>query len=179
MADSNATKRAFAEALKELWEENAFDKISVGDICEKCNRNRNSFYYHFKDEYDLVNWIFDTEFMEVAIQKTYNQSWDFLMDISSFFEENRSFYRKALCIKGQNSFYDHFREVTLKIITNYLYGILDGKEMPEFQINFFADALVMTFQRWILEYEGMKAPEFVEQLKRCVQYLVDEYDKMR
>lgn len=31
----------------------------------KCGMNRKSFYYHFCDKYDLVNWIFDTEFSEI------------------------------------------------------------------------------------------------------------------
>ena len=58
MADSNVTKRALAEGLKQLMERRPFAKISVGDICESCNMNRKSFYYHFRDKYDLVNWIF-------------------------------------------------------------------------------------------------------------------------
>lgn len=57
MADSNITKRALAAALKELMEQKPFSKINVADICEKCGMNRKSFYYHFKDKYDLVNWI--------------------------------------------------------------------------------------------------------------------------
>ena len=59
MADSNITKRALASALKELMESTPFSKITVSDICAKCNMNRKSFYYHFKDKFDLVNWIFD------------------------------------------------------------------------------------------------------------------------
>ena len=43
MADSNITKRALAAALKELIGEKAFEKISVGDICEKCEMNRRVF----------------------------------------------------------------------------------------------------------------------------------------
>lgn len=70
MADSNITKQALAGALKELIEEQSFEKISVSDICEGCGMNRKSFYYHFKDKYDLVNWIFDTEFVEL------NQNYD-------------------------------------------------------------------------------------------------------
>ena len=53
MADSNITKKALASALKELMETVPFSKISIGDICEKCDMNRKSFYYHFKDKYDL------------------------------------------------------------------------------------------------------------------------------
>ena len=63
MADSNITKHALAAALQELMTELPFEKINVAQICERCKMNRKSFYYHFKDKYDLVNWIFDTEFI--------------------------------------------------------------------------------------------------------------------
>lgn len=66
MADSNITKRALASALRELMEEVPFDKIQVAHICERCSMNRKSFYYHFKDKYDLLNWILDTEFIALA-----------------------------------------------------------------------------------------------------------------
>ena len=69
MADSNITKKALATALKDLMSEMSFEKITISDICEKCDMNRKSFYYHFKDKYDLVNWIFDTEFMAVVLKK--------------------------------------------------------------------------------------------------------------
>ena len=71
MADSNITKKALAGALKELMDTKPFQKISVSDICERCQMNRKSFYYHFKDKYDLMNWIYDTEFIGVAKNKNY------------------------------------------------------------------------------------------------------------
>lgn len=77
LADSNITKRALAAALKELMEEFPFIKISVADICAKCDINRKTFYYHFKDKYDLVNWIYDTEFMEAIRRKSYTSGWEF------------------------------------------------------------------------------------------------------
>ena len=68
MAYSNITKTMMADAMKELMSEKPFAKISVGDICERCGMNRKSFYYHFKDKYDLVNWIFQTEFLKVLLK---------------------------------------------------------------------------------------------------------------
>ena len=58
-------KQAFADALRKLLEQKPFAKISVSHICEECGMNRKSFYYHFKDKYDLVNWIFDTEITKI------------------------------------------------------------------------------------------------------------------
>lgn len=54
---------ALATAMKQLMAKEPFSKISVGDICQVCQMNRKSFYYHFRDKYDLVNWIFQTEFL--------------------------------------------------------------------------------------------------------------------
>jgi len=62
LPDSGITKNALSTALKELMLLHPLAKISVGDICARCGMNRKSFYYHFKDKYDLVNWIFHTEF---------------------------------------------------------------------------------------------------------------------
>ena len=55
-ADSNLTKRALAAVMKELMEQMPFSKISVSDIAEQCGMNRKSFYYHFKDKYDLCSF---------------------------------------------------------------------------------------------------------------------------
>ena len=51
MADSNISKRALANALKELMRTVPFAKISVTDISEKCAMNRKSLYNHFEDKY--------------------------------------------------------------------------------------------------------------------------------
>lgn len=71
MADSSITKKALANAMKELMEQKKFSKINVGEICSLCNMNRKSFYYHFKDKYDLVNWIFYSEFVRNNISSKY------------------------------------------------------------------------------------------------------------
>ena len=63
MADSSITKKALASSLKELMAQMPLSKIGVGDICANCEMNRKSFYYHFKDKNDLINWIFDSEFL--------------------------------------------------------------------------------------------------------------------
>lgn len=48
MADSNITKRALAQALKELMMTQPLDKISVSNICEQCGLNRKSFLLSFQ-----------------------------------------------------------------------------------------------------------------------------------
>lgn len=51
---SQITKRAMEASLKKLLLEKPLDKITINDITTDCGINRMTFYYHFKDIYDLV-----------------------------------------------------------------------------------------------------------------------------
>ena len=66
---SQTTKRALEASLKKLLLEKPLNKITINDITEDCGVNRMTFYYHFKDIYDLVDWILTedaTKAMEAA-----------------------------------------------------------------------------------------------------------------
>lgn len=168
MPDSNITKTALACALKELMKEAPFLKISVGDICAKCGMNRKSFYYHFKDKYDLVNWIYYTEFVEVVSQKTYRAGWDLIEDICTYFYRNRDFYRKVLKIKEQNSFEEYFRELLSPVIGEYFEEIFSDREMKSFYVDFFEDAFCSAITRWLSNKDCIPADRFLSLLKDCI-----------
>ena len=46
---ANFTKKAIKESFLKLLNERPLSKITVKDIVEDCEINRNSFYYHFQD----------------------------------------------------------------------------------------------------------------------------------
>ena len=180
MADSNITKQALAGALKELIEEQSFEKISVSDICERCGMNRKSFYYHFKDKYDLVNWIFDTEFVELnqkhALEihlhsKSFDDRWQSIEVICHYFYENRTFYRRVLKVDGQNSFASHFREFIRPLLRYRFEGLLGMEDVPELVYDFVVDGVVCAIERWLLNKKGINADEFMNSLKKMIQIL--------
>lgn len=182
MADSTITKRALAASLKELMTEQPFEKINVAQICERCNMNRKSFYYHFKDKYDLINWIFDTEFMALLkdenLDVDYGEHWNLVEKVCDYFYENHAFYRKALQIKGQNSFSEHFREYIRPLLRNRLGCIFGPNNVDEFALGFFADAVICAMERWLLTKNCIPSREFVEKIKnlteKCVTSLYRE-----
>lgn len=177
LSDSNITKQAFAIAFKKLMEELPFSKISVTDICKKSGMNRKSFYYHFKDKYDLVNWIYDTDFIVFTSSKSFSTGWDFLEGLCYFFYENRSFYRKALKIKGQNSFTDHLQEFLVPVISEYLKPLFPAQKLQKFYVNFFADAFICAIERWILEKDCIPPEQFFQMLKSCAQAVAVKISK--
>jgi len=168
MADSQLTKRALSQAMKELMEEIPMEKIRISDITKRCNMNRQSFYYHFKDKYDLVNWIYYTEFV-VSIQASLEKSgWELIERICDFFFENRSFYSNALRVTGQNSFSEYFNEVMHTIILPYFDDIFADDPNRDFYATFFADSIRVSITRWLLEGAKILPGEFVRLMKTTV-----------
>jgi AcrR family transcriptional regulator len=60
------TKIMMANALKELIKDRPFSKITVQDIVTACNINRNTFYYHFESNVDLLYFSYSQEIKKVA-----------------------------------------------------------------------------------------------------------------
>ena len=168
LADSNITKRALASALKELMETQPFSHISVSSICDRCEMNRKSFYYHFKDKYDLANWIYNTEFIAITRQKNYSAGWDLWEDMCEYFYENRNYYRKIFNVEGQNSFTDYFRDILAMILTQDLEDVFDDEGSLDFYVDFYVDAFVCAIKRWLARKDCITAQEFSARLKICL-----------
>ena len=66
---SQITKRALASALKELLEHKPLNKITIADITEQCGVNRQTFYYHFQDIMEVVEWYQD-QALRQSIEKS-------------------------------------------------------------------------------------------------------------
>lgn len=186
MADSNITKLALSNVLKELLEEQPFEKISVSDICERCHMNRKSFYYHFRDKFDLANWTFDTEFVdlirrnELDITKkedSFDERWKIMELICGYFYENRRFYRRLLAVEGQNSFSAHFRELIHPLIRMRITAMIGREDVPQMVCDFMEDGVVCSIERWLLDKNCIPVEEFMSNLKTLMQVLFLELNR--
>ena len=167
MADSNSTKSDLAEAMKKLMARKPFAKISISDLCDDCGRTRTSFYYHFKDKYDLVNWIFYVDFLTNVGGKSFENEWDLLVAICNIFYQDRAFYRGALKIEGQNSFRDYFYEMLEPVVGFFVKDLFQVQDQELF-VTFFCDAFLTAVLRWF-SMESDLAPEvFIGELKEVL-----------
>ncbi len=165
MADSNITKNALAAALKRLMKSRGFEKISVSEICEECGMNRKSFYYHFKDKFDLVNWIFYDEFLAGLQVATYENGWDAMKDLCRRFYEDRDFYLAALKIEGQNSFRDYVADTIGPLVTYFTEDLFERDTERDFFYTFFTDALLHSIMRWLDGYMTLSPEAFVDNIQ--------------
>lgn len=176
MSESNITKRAYAGALRELMKTTPFEKITVAQICEKYGMSRNSFYYHFKDKFDLVAWIFDEEYVDLVNNRSFTP-WGFMEVLCGYLYDNRDFYRKVLKDQGQNSFSEHFEEFIYPLMQNQLHVECGCENIPPICIDFMADGFICSIRRWLLEKNCMTAEQFVSVFKTLVENIVVGYSR--
>ena len=85
---ANATKHALAGALLELLNTTTLDNITVKDIVERAQVSRQTFYYHFGDVYQLLDWAFQRAIRELGEMP--EENWrDRLLMAVEFLRANR------------------------------------------------------------------------------------------
>ena len=89
---SQVTKRALEQSLKNLLLKKPLNKITVADIADDCGINRMTFYYHFKDIYDLVEWsCLEDAKRALDEKKTYDTWQQGFLQIFEAVQENKPF----------------------------------------------------------------------------------------
>ena len=171
MADSGITRRALAQALKQLMREQPFEKVSVGEICEACDMNRKSFYYHFTGKSDLINWILDTEFREyLETTPEEEQGWEVMEMLASYFYRERLFYKTILLSTG----YATLMNIMLPVISKYIRDMLEVHGGNDEFIVLASDGLLAAIFRWLLSPNVEKPDVFVSDLRCRITRLCEE-----
>ncbi|HEX2985298.1 MAG TPA: dihydroxyacetone kinase transcriptional activator DhaS [Caproiciproducens sp.] len=179
MSDSLITKKAIAASIKDLMRKKALQKISVADIVENCGINRQTFYYHFKDKYDLVNWIYYNEIVTAVKRNRTIEDWSgVVLDILNGMKRERSFYINALSVTGQNAFQEYFFDVTKGILLAVIDALdIQGpisEEDKNFIAEFYAYGLVGVTVQWARR--GMKLPP--EDMVNRLSYWIDNISNL-
>lgn len=121
MKRSNRTKQDLASSLKYLMRNANLSDISVQDIVDNSGISRHTFYYHFIDKQDLVQWVFRSEVLE-QLEAEEISYLDRITAIMALMQREQTFYIRALDAAGQNSFGEFFFEtinqMTLQALTD-------------------------------------------------------------
>lgn len=156
---SQVTKRALEQSLKNILLKKPLTKITVGDIAEDCGINRMTFYYHFKDIYDLVEWAcIEDAAKALEGNKTYDTWQQGFLNIFNAVLENKPFI--------MNVYHSVSREQVelylYKLTYDLLIGVVEEKasdmvvrdEDKKFIADFYKYAFVGIMLNWIKN--GMK-----------------------
>lgn len=171
---SQVTKRALAASLIKLLSQKPLDKVTVKDIIEDCGVNRQTFYYHFKDIYDLVDWIFlemASEFLEG--KETYD-TWQqgFTQILYGVLRNHRlimNAYNSLSREQVERFLYALTYDLLLGVVEEEAVDVPIREEDKKFIIDFYKYAFVGFMIDWIKK--GMKEqPEaFIEKLSVLIK----------
>ena len=166
-------KAAVADALLELIRRKDADKITVKDLVEVCGSSRQTFYYHFKDIYDLVEWACEEDVKEILEDKDDYKTWT--QGFLNLFEEvlkNKPFilnvYRSVGREQVENYLYKIVYDLLLNVIEEKAQGMTVRDEDKEFVADFYKYAFVGLMLDWVKN--GMK--EDPHKIVKKVEFLL-------
>ena len=183
MSDSLITKKAIAAGMKELTKKKSFDKITVSDITEICGLNRQTFYYHFQDKFELVDWIYYNEAISLIVNDLNYDNWDSkVLKLLEKLKEEDYFYINTLKASVENEFREYLFKVTVELLRDIISTITINEKANEEDIRFVAEFYAFGLVGVIISWaqRGMKeTPDYLTaQLKNLV-YGTEKYATLR
>lgn len=181
----NAIDIVLAESLKALSITKPIEKITIKEITDKAGVIRPTFYNHFQDKYELLEWIAMNELFKPAeplfASGMLKEGVTYILTAMC---NEKEFYKRAVQLEGQNSFNEIFAGCVSRAVLKHIsdegisksasYSWLTPAEIADF----YANSITHLVIKWILE--GMRIPvdELAEVYVRVFKTSIVELTKM-
>ena len=148
------TQKAIIDSFMELLQKKSLDKITVKDVIEETEVNRNTFYYHFQDIYDLLESAFEEEAVKFRSEadpknnfyEEYIRTVNFLLDHSDAIIH---IYNS----KSRDVIKTYLESAASFFIGRFVEEAAEGSKLSEngknYIIYFYTDAIIGITLRWI------------------------------
>lgn len=161
----NYMKRRIWESFYELNSSIAFEKLTVEKIVNHCGISKATFYRHFRDKYDLLNYN-SLGITQRYFNMEYCSNWhDFFIRMFQEIEKDVDYYRDAFRTSGQNA---HSR-----FLFEYSYGIVRScylksnrkntlTSREHYVISHYCHGCVDTLEEWLRDPVGLSGGQMAE-----------------
>ena len=176
-------KDTIADAFLAMLAQKAIDKITVKDLVESCSISRQSFYYHFQDIVEVIEWVIDREYREITGRCLEARSLEeeIRVLVACFVERYELLTR--LRDSQRRDLVDH---KTMEAVQTYLRAgwrqVLSHMDLRGSD----ADALISFYSSGIAglmmercHEKGLDVDQLAHQIYRITQQLFPEYDRGR
>ena len=161
---SSSTKEALAAALKQMMTVKPMDKITIKDLVEICGVNRQTFYYHFDDVYDLLEWVFEEDANRVLPREVVYEHWrEDVFIFMQYLQDNSSFTLNVYNSNSRIYMLRYLEEKMAACISSFAVIVSEGMNIDrqdfEFVVTFYAKCAIGFISQWM--DLGMKMPKEV------------------
>lgn len=148
------TKRALVEAFSKVLVKKPFSKITISDITDECGISRMTFYYHFKDIHELVEWTFEVQINSVLKGDFTYATWkQGFLNVFNFALDHKEAILKVYPEFEKRYLEDYLHKLAVKLTLNVINEKAEGMQVNEKDKLFMADicahALVGVLISWI------------------------------
>lgn len=171
---SQVTKRALEQSLKNLLLKKPLSKITISDLTEDCGMNRMTFYYHFKDIYDLVEWSCLTDAKRALDEKKTYDTWQQgFLQILEAVQANKPFIMNVYHCVHREQVEIYLRPLVEDLILNVVNEEAGGLNVRDEDKTFIVQAYSYIFigimLDWIKEDMKENPQEIVERLNKLIK----------
>lgn len=150
---ASTTKEALGNALKKMLSVKPIDKITVKDLVEECGVNRQTFYYHFDDVYDLLEWVFEEDANLALPHEIVFEEWsDDVVTYFRYLMDNRNFVLNIFNSNNRSYLLRYLKEKLHFCVHGFAVIVAEGKNIEwsdlEFVCEFYSNAAVGFISQW-------------------------------
>ena len=169
---SQTTEEVFAAGMKHLITVMPFEKITVKAIADEAHVKRPTFYNHFKDKYDIVEYILKQELIEPArTLMACDMLGEAIRLILVTMKKEKKFYMHVARIDEDVIFQrivrELFKELLLDVMRERMADEDNGNPMLTMDniAEYYAYGLSFGISKWIQKGMKMEVDEVLEALK--------------
>lgn len=156
------TKELIKEEFLKMLETHSFKDITIGKLAERCEINRNTFYYHYDDIYTLVREILQDELDKVDEEFNATYSWEeSLLHALSFILDNKKAAQNMFKSIDKEDVDAYLYQICRGVMKKYVDQECDSKRIRAQEedkaliVSFYRAALAGLLNQWM--EEGMEA----------------------
>jgi len=156
---AQSTKHALAASLKVLLQKRNLDDITVKELVEDCRVNRQTFYYHFQDIFDLLDWFLEREFSSILPESCTVENWqEALLKIAHYVQNHYKLMLHIYSSGGQQVINAQLDKLSLQLMYDVIRSSCDGLVVSEDDIYFVANFYKYAFTGLLADWlsKGMR-----------------------
>lgn len=153
------TKLAIESSFKKLLKTKSLDKITISDITDDCGISRMTFYYHFKDIFDLIDWICLKEAEQaLSCLKIFDTWQKGFLEMFRTVQKSKSFFISVYSCLSLEKIQNYLYNLTFKMLLNVVEEKSKGLNVTDADKKYVADYFKFVFVGIMLQWikNGMK-----------------------
>jgi probable dihydroxyacetone kinase regulator len=156
VSSRNEVDLQLAGSLKELAAVEPVEKITIKEITDKAGVIRPTFYNHFQDKFELIEWIIRTDLLE-PIEPLISNGMieEAMMLLFSNIERDKAFYTRVVKLEGPVNFHSIAQKCVGEILLGVIREQMKGDHAKhkwlttEIIAGYYAQTMCFAAEEWI------------------------------